>query len=93
MRSVEMGQTVVRRDVHRTGRVWSKQALRVVEDTDEALVGPAPYAMARTDGDRSVRTEAFDAMVTGAWELAAAVPGDYASSRPGRGPGPGAPRP
>jgi hypothetical protein len=79
MRSFDAGETVVRRDVHRTGRVWSEQALRVVADTSEALVTacapgaearwPALYAKARADGDRSVRTEAFDAMATGEWEL------------------------
>ncbi|KOG52756.1 hypothetical protein ADK75_15360, partial [Streptomyces virginiae] len=46
---------------------WSEQALRVVADTDEALVAacapgaevrwPALYAQARDDGDRSVRTD------------------------------------
>ncbi|MEU4272938.1 DUF402 domain-containing protein [Streptomyces sp. NPDC026092] len=79
----ETGQTVVRRDVHRSGRVWSEQALRVVADTSEVLVAacvhgaearwPALYAKARDDGDRSVRTEAFEAMAAGEWELAAAV--------------------
>ncbi|GAA2938843.1 DUF402 domain-containing protein [Streptomyces enissocaesilis] len=83
MRSFETGQTVVRRDVHRSGRVCSEQALRVVADTGEALVTacapgakarwPALYAQARAERDRSVRTEAFDAMATGRWELAAAV--------------------
>ncbi|WP_239106209.1 DUF402 domain-containing protein [Streptomyces rubrogriseus] len=83
MRRFETGQTVVRRDVHRTGRVWSEHALRVVADTDQALVAacspgaetrwPALYAKARDDGDRSVRTEAFDAMARGVWELATAV--------------------
>ncbi|MFF7369784.1 DUF402 domain-containing protein [Streptomyces tricolor] len=83
MNSFKAGQTVVRRDVHRTGRVWSEHALRVVADTSEALVAacppgaetrwPALYIKARTDGDRSVRTEAFDAMATGVWELADAV--------------------
>ncbi|MER5204834.1 DUF402 domain-containing protein [Streptomyces sp. NPDC002825] len=83
VRSFEAGETVVRRDVHRSGRVWSEQALRVLEDAGEALVTacgpgaearwPALYAKARDDGDRSVRTEAFDAMATGRWELAAAV--------------------
>nr|MDT0518654.1 DUF402 domain-containing protein [Streptomyces sp. DSM 41633] len=83
MRGFETGQTVVRRDVHRLGRVWSEQALRVVADTGEALVTacvpgaqarwPALYAQARAEGDRSVRTEAFDAMATGEWELAGAV--------------------
>ncbi|MER5777345.1 DUF402 domain-containing protein [Streptomyces sp. NPDC002039] len=82
METFEAGATVVRRDVHRSGRVWSEQALRVVADTGEALVTacapgaqtrwPALYAKARVDGDRSVRTEAFDAMATGGWEL---VPG------------------
>jgi hypothetical protein len=83
MRSFEVGETVVRRDVHRSGRVWSEQALRVVADTTEALVAacapgaearwPALYAKSRADGDRSVRTEAFNAMATGEWELAPGV--------------------
>ncbi|MFH8295368.1 DUF402 domain-containing protein [Streptomyces sp. NPDC018059] len=83
MRGFETGQTVVRRDVHRSGRVWSEQALRVVDDTGEALVTacapgaqarwPALYAQARAQEDRSVRTEAFDAMATGEWELEGAV--------------------
>ncbi|MEU9984862.1 hypothetical protein [Streptomyces sp. NPDC050856] len=33
VRSFETGQTVVRHDVHGTGRVWSEHALRVVADT------------------------------------------------------------
>ncbi|MEH0420548.1 DUF402 domain-containing protein [Streptomyces sp. B21-083] len=79
MRGFEVGQTVVRRDVYRGGRVWSEQALRVVADTGEALVTacapgaearwPAPYAKARADDDRPVRKEAFDAMAAGEWEL------------------------
>ncbi|MFJ7260374.1 DUF402 domain-containing protein [Streptomyces globosus] len=83
MHRFETGRTVVRRDVHRTGRVWSEHALRVVADTGGALVAacppgaqtrwPALYVRARDDGDRSLRTEAFDAMATGAWELADAV--------------------
>ncbi|MFC9222529.1 DUF402 domain-containing protein [Streptomyces hygroscopicus] len=83
MRSFETGRVVVRRDVHGSGRVWSEHALRVVADTSEALVAacppgaetrwPALYLKARADGDRSVRTEAFDAMATGVWELADAV--------------------
>ncbi|WP_225080288.1 hypothetical protein [Streptomyces sp. CoT10] len=50
-------------------------------DTSEALVAacppgaetrwPALYVKARADGDRAVRTEAFDAMASGVWELAA----------------------
>lgn len=80
MCSFETGQTVVRRDVHRSGRVWSEQALRVVADTGEALVTacvpgaearwPALYARVRADGDRSVRTEAFEALAAGERELA-----------------------
>ncbi|MEU5045988.1 DUF402 domain-containing protein [Streptomyces griseorubiginosus] len=83
MRRFETGQTVVRRDVHRHGRVWSEHALRVVADTGEALVAacppgaetrwPALYVKARDDGDRAMRTEAFDVMASGVWELAAAV--------------------
>ncbi|WP_235990919.1 hypothetical protein [Streptomyces ureilyticus] len=83
MRSFDAGETVVRRDVHRSGSVWSEQALRVIADTSEALVTayapgaearwPALYAKARADGDRSVRTEAFDAMATGEWKLAPGV--------------------
>ncbi|CAL9627218.1 DUF402 domain-containing protein [Streptomyces sp. enrichment culture] len=83
MHCFETGQTVVRRDVHGSGRVWSEHALRVVADTSEALVAacspgaetrwPALYVKARDEGDRSVRTEAFDAMAIGVWELADAV--------------------
>ncbi|MFF2812622.1 DUF402 domain-containing protein [Streptomyces sp. NPDC058000] len=80
MHTFEVGQTVVRRDVHRTGRVWSEHALRVLADTDQALVTacapgaetrwPDLYAKARTAGDRAARTEAFEAMATGEWDLA-----------------------
>ncbi|MFE0379303.1 DUF402 domain-containing protein [Streptomyces inhibens] len=80
MRTFEAGETAVRRDVHRTGRVWSEHAQRVLADTSEALVTacapgaetrwPALYAKASAAGDRSVRTEAFDAMATGEWDLA-----------------------
>ncbi|MFD3658436.1 DUF402 domain-containing protein [Streptomyces sp. NPDC058620] len=83
METFEAGETVVRRDVHRSGKVWSEQALRVITDSGEALatacapgaqaLWPALYAKARVDGDRSVRTEAFDAMATGEWELAPGV--------------------
>jgi hypothetical protein len=46
--SFTAGQTVVRRDVHRGGRVWSEHALRVVEDTGEALLAAcAPGAGTR----------------------------------------------
>ncbi|MDD1064162.1 DUF402 domain-containing protein [Streptomyces cocklensis] len=83
MESFTPGETVVRRDVHRCGRVWSEQALRVIADTPEALVTacapgaqarwPALYARARAEGDRTIRTQAFDAMATGKWQLAPAV--------------------
>ncbi|MGP3991500.1 DUF402 domain-containing protein [Streptomyces sp. 3N207] len=83
MESFKVGETVVRREVHSSGRVWNEHALRVVADTSEALVAacppgaetrwPALYVKARTDGDRSVRTEAFDAMAAGTWELVDAV--------------------
>lgn len=83
MRTFETGETVVRRDLHGSGRVWSEQALRVIGDTGEAVVTacapgaltrrPALYAKTRADGDRMVRTEAFDAMATGEWELASGV--------------------
>ena len=82
MGSFEAGQTVVRRDVYQ-GRVWSEQALRVIADTDTALVTaccpgaearwPSLYARARSTGEPSARTEAFEAMATGEWELASAV--------------------
>lgn len=75
------GKTVVRRDVHR-GRVWSEQALRVIADTPQALVTacapgaqvrwPALYARAQAEGDRSVRTLAFEALASGEWDLAPA---------------------
>ncbi|MFD0021646.1 DUF402 domain-containing protein [Streptomyces sp. NPDC058382] len=80
MRDFRAGETVVRRDVYRSGRVWSAQALRVIDDSSEALVSactpgaeaqwPAPYSRARSTGDRAMRIEAFDAMATGEWELA-----------------------
>jgi hypothetical protein len=83
MRSFDTGEAVVRRDVHRSGRVWSEQALRVVADTTEALVAacapgaesrwPALYAKSRADNDRSLRTKAFEAMATGEWKLAPGV--------------------
>ncbi|WP_345942768.1 DUF402 domain-containing protein [Streptomyces sp. SID486] len=83
MRTFEAGQTVVRREVYRSGRVWNEHALRVVADTGEALVAacapgaetrwPALYVKARDDGDQSARTKAFDVMATGVWELVAAV--------------------
>ncbi|WP_307530592.1 DUF402 domain-containing protein [Streptomyces umbrinus] len=60
--------------------MWSEQALRVIADSGEALVTacvpgaetrwPALYAKAHSDGDRSVRREAFEALAAGEWELA-----------------------
>ncbi len=82
MRYFDAGETVVRRDVYRE-RVWSEQALRVVADTDVALVTaccpgaeacwPVHYVKARTESDRAVRMEAFEAMAAGEWELAPGV--------------------
>ncbi|MER8098136.1 DUF402 domain-containing protein [Streptomyces goshikiensis] len=83
METFTTGEAVVRRDVHRSGRVWSELALRVVCDTGEALVTacapgaqarwPALHAKARDEGDHAVRTEAFEAMAAGEWELAPGV--------------------
>jgi len=42
VRSFETGQTVVRRDVHRSGHVWSEHAPRIVADTSDALVAACP---------------------------------------------------
>lgn len=48
MRTFETGQTVVRRDAHGSGRVWSEHALRAVADISEALVAAcAPGAETR----------------------------------------------
>ena len=83
MPSFETGQTSVRRDVHRNGRVWSEQALRVIVDSGEALLTACPpgaearwptlYAKAHADGDRTARMDAFDAMATGVWDLMPAI--------------------
>jgi hypothetical protein len=42
VRSFKIGETVVRCDMHRSGRVWSEHVLRVVADTSEALVAACP---------------------------------------------------
>jgi hypothetical protein len=73
------GETVVRRDMFR-GRVWSAHALRVIEDTDQALVTatrPGAEAMASTiylesrrTGDDTVRKRAVPDLAAGTWELA-----------------------
>ncbi|MFE5207735.1 DUF402 domain-containing protein [Streptomyces sp. NPDC056600] len=83
MRRFSTGRTVIRRDVHRSGRVWSEHALRVIEDTGETLLAACPpgaetrwptlYARARADEDRSIRLAAFDAMAADTWELTAAT--------------------
>lgn len=80
----DIGETVVRRDMYRC-RTWSEQALRVIEDSDTALVTacrpgaealwPSLYAKAHTDGARTMRIEAFDAMAAGEWELERALTG------------------
>ncbi|MEU4154139.1 DUF402 domain-containing protein [Streptomyces sp. NPDC026659] len=75
------GRTVVRRDVHHSGRVrhvWSEHALRVLADTGDALETgcapgaetrwPALYVKSLVEGDRSQRTSAFDALAAGTWE-------------------------
>ncbi|MFE6553230.1 DUF402 domain-containing protein [Streptomyces sp. NPDC057746] len=83
MRSFEAGETVVRRDVYRGGRVWSEQALRVVADSTDALVTacapgaelrrPWRYVQACADGDRFPRCEALEAMAMGESELVGGV--------------------
>lgn len=75
-----VGQTVQRRDVFR-GRVWSAQALRVVEDTPVALVTcawpgagvrvPAAYARARRGETTASREEAVRQLADGTWTLSA----------------------
>ncbi|WP_370192616.1 DUF402 domain-containing protein [Streptacidiphilus sp. MAP5-52] len=69
---------MVRRDVFR-GRVWSATALRVVEDTDQALVtacwpgaeamASRTYVQSRATGDDTVRKQAIPDLVAGTWEL------------------------
>ncbi|WP_326578669.1 DUF402 domain-containing protein [Actinacidiphila glaucinigra] len=79
MSTLRAGQTAVRRDVDRGGRVWSEHALRVLDDTSTGLVTacapgaqtrwPVPYARSRAAGELSGRTDAMDALATGRWEL------------------------
>jgi Protein of unknown function (DUF402) len=78
MRRFEPGETAVRRDVFR-GRVWSAQPLRVVRDTDEALVAvcrPGGQSLASTTyvestltGDDLVRKQALPDLASGRWQL------------------------
>lgn len=79
MGTLRAGQTAVRRDVHRGGRVWSEHALRVLSDTGTAPVTacapgaetrlPVPYARARAAGAGPGRAGAMDALGSGRWEL------------------------
>ncbi|MFJ9626429.1 DUF402 domain-containing protein [Streptomyces sp. NPDC101175] len=72
------GETAVRRDVFRR-KVWSAHALRVVEDTSEALVlgcrpgaellVPTTWIDWMTTGDESVRLRALPNLATGTWRL------------------------
>ncbi|WP_019061419.1 DUF402 domain-containing protein [Streptomyces prunicolor] len=80
MEFFDVGQTVQRRDVFR-GRVWSAQALRVVEDTPAALVTcawpgagvrvPAAYVRARRGETTVLREEAVRQLAAGTWTLSA----------------------
>ncbi|MDX3065877.1 MULTISPECIES: DUF402 domain-containing protein [Streptomyces] len=75
-----VGQTVQRRDVFR-GRVWSSQALRVVEDTPTALITcawpgahvrvPEAYARVRRGDGSASREEAVRQLADGTWTLSA----------------------
>ncbi|SEM68287.1 DUF402 domain-containing protein [Streptacidiphilus jiangxiensis] len=79
MERFEPGETVVRRDLFR-GRVWSATALRVVEDTDQALVtacrpgaeamASRTYVQSRATGDDADRKQAIPDLAAGSWELA-----------------------
>ncbi|WP_335978000.1 DUF402 domain-containing protein [Streptomyces sp. CA2R106] len=72
------GTTVVRRDVFR-GRVWSAQALRVVNDDPEALVAacrpgaqslaPAAWIATQVSGQSTGRMRALDDLASGDWRL------------------------
>jgi protein associated with RNAse G/E len=74
----ESGDTVVRRDAFR-GKVWSAHALRVVQDTPEALVAgcrPGADVIAATTwiqwlltGDDDVRKQAIPNLAAGRWQL------------------------
>lgn len=82
VRGFETGP-VVRRDVHRSGRVWSELALRVVADTGDALVTacalgaqarwPALCVQAPRTGGPHGAHGVFEAMAAGEWELAAGM--------------------
>ncbi|MGW4439172.1 hypothetical protein ACWELO_26010 [Streptomyces sp. NPDC004596] len=54
------GQTVVRRDVHRSWRLWSEQALRVIANSGEALMTAcAPGAQAQSASREKSRTAQY----------------------------------
>ncbi|WP_307783136.1 DUF402 domain-containing protein [Streptomyces sp. MBT53] len=78
MQEFQPDETAVRRDVFRR-KVWSAHALRVVEDTPEALVlgcGPGAELAVTTSwiewlrtGDASARRRALPSLADGNWQL------------------------
>ncbi|MFE9745267.1 DUF402 domain-containing protein [Saccharothrix saharensis] len=78
MKSFEPGTTVVRRDVFR-GKVWSTYALRVLEDTPDALVvacrpgaevrAPTTWIEWLRTGEGAVRERALPDLAAGRWRL------------------------
>lgn len=78
MRLFEIGQPVVRRDVHR-GKVWSAQALRVLQDDEDGLttacwsgapsVAPTLWIQSMVTGDDTLRGQAINALAAGEWTL------------------------
>ena len=78
MQEFRPGGTAVRRDVFR-GKVWSDHALRVVEDTAEALVPgcrpgaellvPTSWIEWLRTGEETARTRALPNLAQGNWQL------------------------
>ena len=78
MREFQPGETAVRRDVFRR-KVWSAHALRVVEDTAEALVlgcrpgaeslAPTTWIESLLTGDETARLRALPNLADGNWQL------------------------
>ena len=78
MREFQPGQTAVRRDVFRR-KVWSAHALRVVEDTVEALIlgcrpgaeslAPTTWIESLLTGDETARLRAVANLAAGNWQL------------------------
>ncbi|MGW0830614.1 DUF402 domain-containing protein [Streptomyces prunicolor] len=78
MRKFQPGRTAVRRDVFRR-KVWSAHALRVVEDTAEALVlgcrpgaeslAPTTWIESLLTGDETARLRALANLADGNWRL------------------------